>query len=154
MDPTQLLSIYSKLSRVPGGKRIFSTVVGKAAPYTGTIPFKVAELSHGHSVVRMKDRRSVRNHLRSVHAIALMNLGEVSTGLATYASLPPGSRGIIVELGMEYTKKARGPITATCDAELPIEPGKHDFEVFAILRNADGEQVARARAVWRVDIPR
>ena len=153
MDPTQLLSIYSKLSRVPGGRRIFSRAVGTFAPYTGTIPFVVEQLSAGKARVRMRDTRAVRNHLRCVHAIALMNLGEVATGLATYASLPRGSRGIIVGLGMQYTKKARGPILASCDVQLPTTPGKHDFEVIAVLQNAAGDEVARATATWRVDIP-
>lgn len=153
MDPTQLLSIYSKLSRLPGGRRIFSKAVGRFAPYTGTIPFVVEHLDVGQSRVRMRDTRAVRNHLRCVHAIALMNLGEVATGLATYGSLPRGSRGIIVGLGMQYTKKARGPITAECSVDLPTTPGKHDFEVIAVLRNSDGAEVARATATWRVDIP-
>ncbi|MCB9672615.1 MAG: DUF4442 domain-containing protein [Alphaproteobacteria bacterium] len=153
LDPTQLLAIYRALARVPGGRRLFSKLVGRAAPYTGTIPFRVEHLDRGQARVRMDDRRSVRNHLNSVHAIALMNLGEVSTGLAMYASLPSGARGIIVELGMTYTKKARGPITADCVAQVPVEPGRHDVVIEAPLRDERGDEVARARAVWRIDLP-
>ncbi len=153
LDPTQLLSVYRSCSRVPGGRRLFSAFVGRVAPYTGSIPFVVEELDRGYCQVRMADRRRVRNHLRSIHAIALMNLGEVTTGLAMYAALPPGGRGIIVELGMTYTKKARGPIVAVCEAALPVEPGTHDLQLEAPLRDASGAEVARARAVWRVELP-
>ncbi|MEZ4315893.1 MAG: DUF4442 domain-containing protein [Myxococcota bacterium] len=153
LDPTSLLSIYETLAPLPGGKRLFSKLVGMAAPYTGTLPFRVQHLSRGRSEVRLSDRRIVRNHLNSLHAIALMNLGEVATGLAAYSTLPPGARGIIVDLGMTYVKKARGPITATCEVEAPTGTGRHDVKVEAVLRNAGGIEVARARAVWRVDLP-
>lgn len=152
-DPTQILPIYRKLSRVPGGRRAFSRIVGRAAPYTGTIPFLVEDLDHGRSRIRMRDRRSVRNHLNSVHAIALLNLGEVSTGLALYASLPSGARGIITELRMTYHKKARGTLTASCEVDVPTTAGRHDVSVEAPIRNAEGIEVARAFATWRVDLP-
>ena len=153
LDPTQILSIYRRLSRLPGGRRLFSRIVGRAAPYTGTIPFVVEHLDDGRSRVRMADRRSVRNHLNSVHAIALMNLGEVSTGLALYASLPAGARGIIVELRMTYLKKARGTLVAECEVEVPSGAGRHDVFIEAPIRNAEGIEVARAHATWRVDLP-
>jgi acyl-coenzyme A thioesterase PaaI-like protein len=152
-DPTDLLGIYRKLARVPGGKRIFSKAVGMAAPYTGTLPFTVEDLAAGRAKVRLHDKRIVRNHLQSVHAIALMNLGEVSTGLAMYAGLPKGARGIITDLGMSYLKKARGSIVAECVADVPRAAGRHDLTVEAVLRDASGAEVARARAVWRIDIP-
>lgn len=152
LDPTHLLSIYASMARVPGGKRLFSKIVGRAAPYTGTIPFRVDHLERGRSRIRMLDRRSVRNHLNSVHAIALMNLGEVATGLAMYSALPAGSRGIIVELGMTYHKKARGTLTAECVADVPVAAGKHDLVIEAPLTDEAGQVVATARAVWRIDI--
>ena len=152
LDPTHLLRAWNTLRALPGGKRVFSGLVGRMAPYTGTIPFRVLDLGPGRCTVRMQDRRQVRNHLRSVHAIALMNLGEVATGLAMYAGLPPGSRGIITELTMRYERKARGTITASCTTEVPQNTGRHDLIVHASLRDPDGTEVATARAVWRIDI--
>lgn len=152
VNPTQLMSVYRTLAKLPGGRRVFSKAVGRAAPYTGTLPFLVEHLEPGFARVRLYDRKGVRNHLNSLHAIALMNLGEVSTGLAMYSTLPPSGRGIITDLGMSYVKKARGRIIAECHAEAPSEPGRSDVHLEAILRNTNGVEVARARACWRVDI--
>ena len=53
---------------------------------------------------------------------------------------------------MDYLKKARGTITATCEVVVPMEPGKHDLEVEGTLTDKDGEIVAKVRATWRIDI--
>jgi acyl-coenzyme A thioesterase PaaI-like protein len=98
----------------------------------------------------MRDRRAVRNHLHSVHAIALMNLGELTTGLAMTLAMPDGARGIVTGLSMEYIKKARGLLTAECTAPAfdATVSGKHDFT--ADIVDEAGDVVARATAHWLV----
>jgi acyl-coenzyme A thioesterase PaaI-like protein len=145
-------SLWAKTSRLPLGNRVFSKLIGRVAPYTGTIAPLVLELSDGKSRVQLKDRASVRNHLRSIHAIALMNLGEVATGLAVMHAVDGRGRGIVTGLRMEYLKKARGTITATCDLAIPLEPGTHDLEVSGELKDEQGDVVARAFATWRLDV--
>ena len=48
---------WDLLSGVPGGKVLFSRLVGRMAPYTGTIHAQVAVLRTGYSEVAMADRR-------------------------------------------------------------------------------------------------
>lgn len=152
-DPTQVLATWKKLVEKPFGKQLFSRAIGLMAPYTGTIHPQVIELEPGHARVQLRDRWTVRNHLKSVHAVALMNLGEAATGLAAMSILPSGGRGIVLELAMEYVKKARGTITAEAFAVLPTEPGSHDVDVRGELKNSIGEVVSCVRARWRVEIP-
>jgi acyl-coenzyme A thioesterase PaaI-like protein len=144
--------LWARTSRLPLGNRLFSRLVGRIAPYTGTIRSTVLELSDGHCKVELRDRPAVRNHLSSIHAVALMNLGEVATGLAVMHAIDGRGRGIVTELRMEYLKKARGTITATCDATLPATPGSHDLAVSGELHDEKGEVVARAHATWRLDL--
>lgn len=151
-SPSTLRQTWSVLSRAPGGGVLMGRLLGRLAPYTGTIRPEVLALEEGYAKVRMNDRRDVRNHLSSVHAIALMNLGEVSTGVAMLFSLPDGMRGIITHLEMDYVKKARGPITAECRVPTPLSTSgeQRDLELQATLTNEAGEVVARAGARWRV----
>jgi acyl-coenzyme A thioesterase PaaI-like protein len=148
-----MLQQWDRLSKLPMGKRAFSRMVGCAAPYTGSMGARVVELAPGRARVGLRDRRRVRNHLKSVHAVALMNLGEMATGLATLTALPDGGRGILTELSMSYTKKARGTITARAETAPPHQPGDHDHRVEGVLTDESGDEVARVSAVWRLEIP-
>lgn len=150
VSPSQLLPLWQVLKRVPRGGVVLGRLIGRMAPYTGTIRPEVLALEKGYARIRMNDSRRVRNHLRSIHAIALMNLGEVATGTAVIATLPDGMRGIIKGLSMDYLKKARGPLVAECSCP-PLEAsGQQDLEVHAELKNEAGEVVAVCHAKWRV----
>jgi acyl-coenzyme A thioesterase PaaI-like protein len=146
----QIRANWEKLSPLPGGKWLFSTMIGRMAPYTGTIGATVMELRPGYAKVELRDRKNVRNHLESIHAIALMNLGEVATGLAMMSQMPADARSILVGLSMDYTKKARGTLVAECTAPALESSAKQEYAVEGVIRDAGGEAVATARARWLV----
>jgi acyl-coenzyme A thioesterase PaaI-like protein len=148
--PSSLRHAWRLMRGLPGGGHLMGQLVGRMAPYTGTIRPEVLALEPGYARVRMQDRRAVRNHLKSVHAIALMNLGEVATGTAMLVGLPDEARAIIVHLGMDYLKKARGPITAECRAPVPTSVEKQEYALTAELTDSSGVRVARAHARWLV----
>ena len=139
---------WKRLSRLPQGRRLFSWMIGRTAPYTGTIGARVLELGPGYSRWQMKDRRRVRNHLNSIHAVALVNLAEVTSGTAMLMTLPAGTRGIVTSLSTTFVKKARGTLTAECRCELPPFTGETHFDLNAEIRNAGGEVVATATVTW------
>src|SRR6266478_5548643 len=88
-------SLWRRLSGLPGGKALFSVLFGKMAPYTGRLGARVETLEPGFCRVSLRDRRAVRNHLNSIHAMALANLAEAASGLAVVAALPQGVQGIV-----------------------------------------------------------
>ena len=98
----------------------------------------------------MRDRRRVRNHLNSIHAIALANVGEFAGGLAMTATAPPGVRSILVKLEVEFFKKARGTVTAECHCTVTEITDPTDHVVATVVRDRSGEEVARVTAVWRL----
>lgn len=143
--------LWKTLRGLPGGKRLFSALVGRAAPYTGTIGAVVEELGPGYARLRLRDRKAVRNHLDSIHAVALMNLAEMTTGLAVVFGLPDDARGIVTKLSIEFLKKARGTLTAECRTDLAAASSeKHERQVEAVICDARGDIVAVGRAQWLI----
>jgi len=145
---TALRSWWNRFRDLPGGPWLFSRLFGLAIPYSGSVRPRIRVLGPGRAVISMGDRRGVRNHLASIHAIALANLAEMTTGLALGFGLPAGMRTILVRVECEFLKKARGTITAACDA--PVFEGIVEKEVLveSVLTNEAGDVVARGRAVW------
>jgi uncharacterized protein (TIGR00369 family) len=148
--PGRLLrDAWRRLAPLPGGRFLFSLVLGRMVPYTGALGARVQELEPGYARVTLRDRRGVRNHLGSVHAIALANLAEVTSGLAMLTSLPENARGIVVHIGVTYLKKARGTLTAECRCAAPSGV-EETVTVTADVMNAAGDVVARADVQWLI----
>jgi len=145
-----LLRLWRRLRGLPGGPWLFSFLIGRRVPYTATIGARVVELRPGYARLEMRDRRRVRNHLDSIHAVALTNLGELAGSLAMTVLVPPEGRWIVTGLATEYLKKARGRLTAECSIE-GIDwrrPGDYRGEV--TIRDGDGDVVARVIPAWRI----
>ncbi|MBP9707682.1 MAG: DUF4442 domain-containing protein [Oligoflexales bacterium] len=139
------------LNKLYFGRSLYSFLLGKFVPYSGSIPFFVEELRPGYAKVAMRDCRKVRNHLKSIHAMALMNLAEISGGLALHAGMDEHTRGILKSLSINFLHKARGDTFAVCETEIRDYSSKKDVSlVIKIFSKEKEDAVAEAVALWLV----
>ena len=110
----RLMNLYGRCLKLPAGKRIFSKLVCLKAPYFGTIKPQFKALKPGYCKIEMKNRRAVHNHIKSVHAIAMCNLSELTAGTMLEATLPPSMRWIPKNMSVEYLKIAKTDLKAVC----------------------------------------
>jgi nitronate monooxygenase len=106
-DTQKMLARLIALAASPIGRVFFNRILARQNPYTAGIGAKVVELRPGYAKFTLKDRKKIRNHLNSIHAVALTNLGEMTSGLALNVGLPANVRCIVTQITTEYLKKAR-----------------------------------------------
>jgi acyl-coenzyme A thioesterase PaaI-like protein len=149
-----LLRLWRRLRPLPGGQWLFSVIFGLLVPYSGSIRSRIRVFEPGHAEVEIPDRRANRQHLGSLHAIALLNVAEQASGLAVLAGLPPGVRGIVTQISMQYLKKARGTIRAVSKVAVPTVTADTEVDVEADCTDRQGDVVARATVRWRLGLSR
>ena len=142
-----ILQLYRTISRKPFGHWLFSRAVCFKAPYFASISPRITALEPGRCEGTLADRRKVRNHIGTVHAIAMCNLAELTAGLMVDASLPTGMRWIPRGMQVQYLAKARGNLHALA---VPAQAIIAATEAYALpvvvsIRDRAGNEVFQAR---------
>jgi len=101
-----VIRTYNNMATKPFGKKLFSLFVCFKAPYFGSISPTFTALSDGYAEVTISNRRKVRNHIGTVHAIAMCNMAELAGGTMTEVSIPRSMRWIPKGMEVKYLKKA------------------------------------------------
>lgn len=147
----RVISMWNRLGKSAVGRKLFNFLFARAVPYSGSIKSEVTRLEPGFVLVELKDRKRVRNHLNSIHAIALANLGELASGLAMIAALPPNTLAIVVNLEIEYLKKARGLLVAEGTASPPeVITESINSIALAEIKDTEGDVVSLVKVHWRL----
>jgi acyl-coenzyme A thioesterase PaaI-like protein len=112
-----VLSLWSTMSRLPQGSRLFSIAFSQKAPYFATIRPRFTELRPNRAELVIPKRRGVHNHLGTVHAIALCNGLEAAMGALAEATIPADKRWIPKGMTVAYTAKATSDITCVAETD-------------------------------------
>ena len=137
-----VLSLWTTLSRVPGGRRVFSAAFARKAPYFATVRPRFTVVQANRAELVVPKRRRVHNHLGTVHAIALCNGLEAAMGALAEATIPAGRRWIPKSMTVAYTAKATSDITCVAETD-PSQWAGDDPDVPVRVRGVrdDGEVV-------------
>lgn len=153
----QAMRLWRKLGGSARGRWLFTRIICFKAPYFASISPLVTRLEPGACEAELRQRRSVQNHIGTIHAIALCNLAELCAGLVTDVSIPADMRWIPKEMTVRYLKKAAGRITATARPREPIRSSAEAYPVTiaVTLADDDGQEVASADiGMWISPRPR
>jgi acyl-coenzyme A thioesterase PaaI-like protein len=112
-----VMDLYSQVTRLPAGKRIFSLIFSQKAPYFATVRPRFVELRPNYAELRVRKRRGVHNHIGTVHVIAICNGLEAAMGALAEATVPSHKRWIPKGMDVEYTAKATSDITCIAETD-------------------------------------
>ena len=107
---------FTKQMHEQVGTEGLAGLLSQAAPYFSTIPVQFTEVRHAFATAVLKNVPEVRNHIQTVHAIAMCNLAEMVGGLVTDYALPEGRIWIPKGMTVRYVAKAKTDLIGTCDA--------------------------------------
>lgn len=139
----QIIELYNKFNKLPLGKSLFMKAVCLKAPYFSTIHPELLEFREGIIKIKLKKRRSVFNHIGTIHAIAMCNLAELCAGLAIDSALPKHLRWIPKGMSVEYLKKAETNLVGSCQVS-PQEIVEGDNKIEVKVYNSSEQIVFRA----------
>lgn len=141
----RVLKLWRVLSSKPGGRWTFTRAMCLKAPYFSSIHPAFEALEPEFARVSMKKRRSVTNHIGTVHAIAMCNMAELAGGLMAEVTVPSSHRWIPKGMTVEYLAKAETDLIAEARPQAPLalaEPS--DYIVDVDVRDAQDVVVFRA----------
>ena len=115
-----VLGLYRTLSRLPRGRRMFSVVFARKAPYFRSIRPRFPDVRPHHAELVVADRKAVHNHIGTVHALAVCYGLEAAMGALAEATVPAGRRWLPKSMEVEYLARATSDIT--CAAETTRRP--------------------------------
>lgn len=138
------LAAWQRFETLPLGKILFSRAVCFKAPYFSSISPRFEELRPGFARVSMRKRRSVTNHIGTVHAIAMCNLAEIAAGTLTEVSIPPSMRWLPKGMQVDYLRKAETDVEATATLPTVEEGAARDVPATVEVKDREGQVVCRA----------
>jgi acyl-coenzyme A thioesterase PaaI-like protein len=112
-----VLVLYRSLARLPKGRTVFSVLFARKAPYFRSIRPRFRDVRPHRAELVVADRRRVRNHIGTVHVIAICNGLEAAMGALAEATVPAGKRWIPKGMRVDYVGKARSDVVCVAETE-------------------------------------
>src|SRR5680860_1035378 len=112
-----VMDLYTRVTRLPAGKLIFSLLFSHKAPYFSTVHPRFVRLRPNYAELTIRKRRGVQNHIGTVHVIAICNGLEAAMGALAEASVLAGKRWIPKGMAVDYTAKATSDITCVAETD-------------------------------------
>jgi acyl-coenzyme A thioesterase PaaI-like protein len=150
-----LTRVISKFQFLPPQLRstVLTGIFGRVVPFVGTASLRYEELTPERVVVTIRNRRSVQNHIRGVHAAAMALLAETATGFAVGMNLPDDKLPLIKSLKVDYLKRSQGDMRAVATlsaeqvAQIRSQP-RGEVSVPVMVTDESGEEPVRCEMIW------
>lgn len=133
--------MYKKITTLPQGRRLFSIAYSQKVPYFASIHSRVVEMRPHYAELTIPKRRSVHNHIGTVHAIAVCNGLEAAMGLLAEATVPEGYRWLPKGMDVRYLAKSDSDLVCVAESTQADWDGAPDVPIAVRARRADGTVV-------------
>jgi len=150
----KLSKLIDFTGKMPFGKAYMrSLILGKVVPFTGTSSLSFEKVEPDEVVIYLKNKRSVQNHIKQVHAAAMALVIETATGFVVGMNVKDDKILLIRELNLKYVKKSTGAVKAVAklskeQREMIEKEPRGDLSVTVTLTDEDSKSPVQAEAIW------
>lgn len=154
-NKSMLQKVYSQVDKLPSAlkAKAFTVIFGRAVKYFRTSGLRFDWIEPNHSIVVIKNRKYVQNHIGTVHAVAMIMIAESATGALVGLNVPGNAVPVIKRMEVDYRKRASGDMRA--EAMLTPEQitmmqneERGEVDVAVTITDAENKEPIFVRAVW------
>jgi acyl-coenzyme A thioesterase PaaI-like protein len=148
-------SIVARLKKSPEFMHswLLSTAFGLMIPYAGRSKVRIQRLTAKQSIITIKNRRSVQNHIGGIHATAMAIAAESATGYLVGMNVSDACVPVIKTLKVDYEKRCKGSIKAVAelsDAQLEQikTQEKGEVTVSVVITDEENKEPVQCEMIW------
>lgn len=94
---------------------LLTTFFNSKVRFAGTTGIKIEKVTHQQTVLSLKNKKSVQNHIGGIHAIAAAVLAESATGIVFGMNVPDDRVPLLKSMAVEYQRRMQGSLRAVAN---------------------------------------
>ncbi|MBN2695522.1 DUF4442 domain-containing protein [bacterium] len=141
------LFFISKLPKVLK-KTAFQNWIKYTIPFASQSRFELINFDKGICSIRMPLIKKNQNHIKTQHAIAIAQLGELTAGLSMISTLPENTLILLKELNVKYIKKGDTDLHSIVKLEFDNFSKKGDISTESEIKSISDELIAVVNCLW------
>ena len=81
---------------------LLTTLFTSKVKFAGTTGVKIEKVSHQQTILSLKNKKTVQNHIGGIHAIAAVVLAESATGIVFGMNVPDSRLPLLKSMKVNY----------------------------------------------------
>lgn len=94
---------------------LLTTFFNSKVRFAGTTGIKIEKVTHQQTVLSLKNKKSVQNHIGGIHAIAAAVLAESATGIVFGMNVSDDRVPLLKSMTVEYQRRMQGSLRAVAN---------------------------------------
>lgn len=132
---------------------VLSKAFGKMVPFVGTAGVVYESVLANQVIVSIANKRSVQNHIKGVHAVAMALIAETATGFVTALNMPSNRILVIKSMQIDYKKIAKGSMKAAASLtdeqrQFMASSESGEMSIPICVTDETGEEPVTVEMVW------
>ncbi len=132
---------------------LLTTLFTTKVKFAGTTGVKIEKITHQQTILLLKNKKSVQNHIGGIHAVAAAVLAESATGVVFGMNVPDSRLPLLKSMKIHYQRRMQGDLKAianlTLDQIQMIEQKeKGDIIVDVTITDESGHQPIECEMEW------